>query len=81
MQRPQKNAAAFSKKYLLFPRYGVFLCQPVPKPDHARYAANVMLRWKGVYAEEDAFQHRILQISHDPELAEIRKCMGKLRAS
>ena len=51
-----------------------------PKPDHARYAANVMLRWKGVYAEEDAFQHRILHISHDPELAEISKCMGKLRS-
>ena len=51
-----------------------------PKPEHARYAANVMLRWKGVYAEEDAFQHRILHISHDSELAEIKKYMEKLRS-
>ncbi len=51
-----------------------------PKPEHTRYAANVILRWKAVYAEEDAFQHRILQISHDPELLEIRARMGNLRS-
>ncbi|MCP4349221.1 MAG: CHAT domain-containing protein [Desulfobacterales bacterium] len=50
-----------------------------PKPDHIRYAADVVLRWKQVYAEEDAFQHRVLNISHDPDFRRLKEKIANLR--
>ncbi len=51
-----------------------------PQTDHIQYTADVILRWKQVYAEEDAFQHRFLNISHDPDLKRLKEKIAKLRA-
>ena len=37
-----------------------------PKDEYARYAANVILKWKQVYAGESAFQRRLLGMGNDP---------------
>ncbi|MCP4668540.1 MAG: hypothetical protein GY849_19525 [Deltaproteobacteria bacterium] len=38
------------------------------------------MRWKGIYAEESAFQNRLLSIIKDPDVIELKKRMVKLRA-
>ena len=51
-----------------------------PEPEHQVYAANVLLRWKQVYAEESAFQHRLMNLSKDPEVVTLRERVSGLRA-
>jgi CHAT domain-containing protein len=54
--------------------------QKYPEPEHIRYAADVVLRWKQVYAEEYAFQHRLLCVSTDPDVQKLRTRMAGLRS-
>jgi hypothetical protein len=51
-----------------------------PEPKHQVYAANVLLRWKQVYAEESAFQHRLMNLSNDPEVMKLKERISRLRA-
>ncbi|MCP4348236.1 MAG: CHAT domain-containing protein [Desulfobacterales bacterium] len=51
-----------------------------PESEYLEYAANVMLRWKGIYAEENAYQHRFLNISNDPEVKQMKEKLAMLRA-
>ncbi|MCP4111968.1 MAG: tetratricopeptide repeat protein, partial [Desulfobacteraceae bacterium] len=51
-----------------------------PEPEYLQYAANVMLRWKGVYAEENAYQQRFLNISNDLEVKQMKEKLAILRA-
>ncbi len=50
-----------------------------PEPDHIRYAADVVLRWKQVYREEEGFQHRFMHISHDPNVKLLKQKIAGLR--
>ncbi|MCP4347069.1 MAG: CHAT domain-containing protein, partial [Desulfobacterales bacterium] len=50
-----------------------------PNAEHHKYATDVILRWKQVYAEEEAFQHRMLQVSHDPEMKQLKNVIAGLR--
>ncbi|MCP4345555.1 MAG: tetratricopeptide repeat protein, partial [Desulfobacterales bacterium] len=51
-----------------------------PESEYLQYAADVMLRWKGVYAEENAYQQRFLNISNDPEMKQMKEKLAMLRA-
>jgi len=51
-----------------------------PQPEYHKFAANVLLRWKQVYAEENGFQHRLMLISRDPQIIALRKKIMHLRA-
>jgi len=50
-----------------------------PELKYLRYAANVVLRWKQVYAEEYTFQHRLLSVSTDRDVKELRRRIAALR--
>ena len=52
-----------------------------PKIAHQQYAANVILRWKQIYAQETAFQHRLLRISRDAEIVAMKEKVNRLRSS
>ncbi|PXF55240.1 MAG: hypothetical protein C4B58_15175 [Deltaproteobacteria bacterium] len=56
------------------------LAEKYPTGEHIRFAANVVLRWKQVYADETAFQHRFLCVSHDPDVERLRDTIKSLRA-
>jgi CHAT domain-containing protein/Flp pilus assembly protein TadD len=56
------------------------LAQKYPTEEHSKFAANVVLRWKQVYADEAAFQHRFLYVSHDPDVERLRDTIKGLRA-
>ena len=51
-----------------------------PSKEHNRYAADVVLRWKQVYAEESAFQHHLMLTGNDPELKQLRDDLAGLRS-
>jgi len=51
-----------------------------PSKEHNRYAADVVLRWKQVYAEEIAFQHHLMLTGNDPELKQLRDDLADLRS-
>ncbi|MCP4377153.1 MAG: CHAT domain-containing protein, partial [bacterium] len=46
-----------------------------------RYAADVALKWKQIYAEEYAFQHRLLRFSDDPAIKKLRTDISRLRSA
>lgn len=50
-----------------------------PEKEHLWYAANVLLRWKQVDAEESAFFHRTLHASRDPEMEQLKEEIAVLR--
>jgi CHAT domain-containing protein/Flp pilus assembly protein TadD len=52
-----------------------------PENAHIRYATDVALRWKQVYAEEYAFQHKLLSVSDDPAIKKLRAEIGRLRSA
>lgn len=41
--------------------------------EYQRFAANIILRWKQVYAEEEAVQRQQLAQSDAPEIVELKK--------
>lgn len=47
------------------------------KPEYRQLAANIMIHWKQVYAEERAYQHRLLATSKDPEILQLKENMAK----
>ncbi|MGB5685857.1 MAG: CHAT domain-containing protein, partial [Candidatus Electrothrix sp.] len=52
-----------------------------PSKEYQRFAANVILHWKQLYAEESGFQHRLLSLSHDPEVTRLRTAINTKRAA
>ena len=64
-----------------FQDFVLTLAATSPKIANQRYAANVILRWKQVYAQESAYQHRILHMSHDPEIMAMKAQANRLRSS
>ncbi|CAK8718434.1 hypothetical protein GMJAKD_07665 [Candidatus Electrothrix aarhusensis] len=51
------------------------------KKEYQHYAAEVMLRWKQVYAEESSVQHRLFSLNNDPETAELRTQLTAAQAN
>ncbi|MCI5165474.1 MAG: CHAT domain-containing protein [Candidatus Electrothrix sp. GM3_4] len=49
--------------------------------EYQRFAANIILHWKQLYAEESGFQHRLLSLSRDPEVIRLRTGINKNRAA
>jgi hypothetical protein len=52
-----------------------------PGKDYQHFAANVILHWKQLYAEESGFQHRIFSLSNDPEVIRLRTAISTKRAT
>lgn len=52
-----------------------------PQPAHTRFAAEVVLRWKQVYAEEYAFTQRFLCVSDDLAVKRLQGRMAQLRSA
>ncbi|MCI5161421.1 MAG: CHAT domain-containing protein [Candidatus Electrothrix sp. AX5] len=52
-----------------------------PGKEYQRFAANIILHWKQLYAEESGFQHRLLSLSRDPETIRLRTGINKNRAA
>ncbi|CAK8712571.1 hypothetical protein KKHLCK_01590 [Candidatus Electrothrix laxa] len=52
-----------------------------PGKDYQRFVANTILHWKQLYAEESGFQHRLLSLSHDPEVTRLRTAINTKRAA
>jgi len=50
-----------------------------PSPEHTKFAANVLLRSKQIQAEEAAFQQRLLQISKDPVIMDLKHQIAQHR--
>ncbi|CAK8720995.1 MAG: CHAT domain-containing protein [Candidatus Electronema aureum] len=48
------------------------LAQQQSKEEYQRYAAEIILRWKQLYAEESSIQHRLLNLSNDSEAEKLR---------
>ncbi|MCI5149028.1 MAG: CHAT domain-containing protein, partial [Candidatus Electrothrix sp. MAN1_4] len=48
--------------------------------EYQQYAAEVMLRWKQVYAEESSAQHRLLNLSNDSEAEQLRTELAAVHA-
>lgn len=46
---------------------------------YQKYAADVILRWKQLYAEEEAFQHQQLANSNAPEIVKLRNNLAGAR--
>lgn len=46
---------------------------------YQRYAVDVILRWKQLYAEEEAFQHQQLANSNAPEIVKLRNNLAGAR--
>jgi CHAT domain-containing protein len=63
-----------------FQRIVFSLAQQQPGEEYQRYAAEVMLRWKQVYAEESGVQHKQLNLSNDPDAAELNKQLAASQA-
>lgn len=51
-----------------------------PDNERRQYAADVLLRWKHVDSEEDAYIHGVLHSSGDPEMERLREEISVLRA-
>ncbi|MCI5131135.1 MAG: hypothetical protein D3904_06330, partial [Candidatus Electrothrix sp. EH2] len=47
---------------------------------YQQYAAEVMLRWKQVYADESRVQHRLLNFSDDPEAEKLQTQLAAAQA-
>ncbi|MGR0480302.1 MAG: tetratricopeptide repeat protein [Candidatus Electronema sp. V4] len=56
------------------------LASQQPEKGYQQYAAEVMLRWKQVYAEESGVQHRMLNLSNDPEAEKLQKQLAAAQA-
>jgi CHAT domain-containing protein/Tfp pilus assembly protein PilF len=54
--------------------------QKYPETEYRQYAASVMLRWKAVYGEEYSYQCRLLNLSNDSGIKQLRKKLAKLRS-
>ncbi|MCI5157980.1 MAG: CHAT domain-containing protein, partial [Candidatus Electrothrix sp. AUS1_2] len=55
-------------------QHAVFsLAKQKPEKEYQQFASEVMLRWKQVYAEESSVQHKLLNLSNNPEAAELSK--------
>ena len=75
----EKIRRLFLKNISKFQDITFTLAAQHPEPEYVKYAAEVLLRWKQVYAEENAFQHRLLCLSKDPEIMKLRQETGQLR--
>lgn len=51
-----------------------------PEKEYQQYAAEVMLRWKQVYAEESSAQHRLLNFGDDLETEELERQLAAAQA-
>jgi CHAT domain-containing protein len=56
------------------------LASQQPEKAYQQYAAEVMLRWKQIYAEESSVQHRLLTLSNNPEAEKLRTELASAQA-
>jgi CHAT domain-containing protein/Tfp pilus assembly protein PilF len=62
-------------------QYTVFsLAKQQPEKEYQQYAAEVMLRWKQVYAEENSVQYKLLNLNNALEAEKLQKQLAAAQA-